>query len=323
MFRTALTPQPAPHSISLNHRLLTGGSCFADSIGKKLAAFKFTCLANPFGVIYNPHSIHKVFQYAIHRQVPPESTYLVSQGIHVNYDFHSSMGFLSLHELKKSLTDAIGTTHAFLKTANWLMITYGTSWVYSRTETGDIVANCHKMPSSLFQKELFTQKKFLESFESFYSDLLAFNPDIQVILTVSPVRHLTDTLELNSVSKAILRIGCDTVSKQYDRVHYFPAFELMLDDLRDYRFYKPDMIHPSSEAEEYIWHFFIKTFLDPSTQKFIASWNEILQALQHKPFHPASPAHQQFLKDTLKKLSSFSKQVTVDAEVEQLKKQLR
>ncbi|MDL5045705.1 GSCFA domain-containing protein [Oscillatoria amoena NRMC-F 0135] len=322
MFRTTLTSHRSKHPITLKHRLLTAGSCFAESIGNKLSESKFTCATNPFGVIYNPHSIHKALRYAIHNQVPPDHTYLESQGINLNYDFHSSVGALNPAELKKNLADTIRTTHSFLKNTSWLMITYGTSWVYFRKETGDIVANCHKMPSALFQKELFTQKKLLESFESFYKDLLAFNPDIRIILTVSPVRHLNDSLELNSVSKAILRIGCHTLSEGFNRVHYFPAFELMMDDLRDYRFYKADMIHPSAEAEKYIWEYFAESYFDEPTQKFVTEWRSLLQALQHKPFHTASPAHQQFIKETLKKMESFNSLVNVDAEVEQLKKQL-
>ena len=322
MFRTTLTPHPSHHPITLNHRLLTAGSCFADAIGNKLIAYKFTCSANPFGVIYNPHSIHKALRYAIHNQMPPDHTFLTHQEIHLNYDFHSAIGALNLPDLKKKLSDTIGASHTFLKNTHWLMITYGTSWVYSLKETGTIVANCHKMPSYLFQKELFTQKKFLESFELLYKDLIAFNPDIRIILTVSPVRHLNDSLELNSVSKAILRIGCHTLSEAFDRIHYFPAFELMMDDLRDYRFYKADMIHPSDEAQEYIWQHFSNTFFDQSTQAFIAGWKTVLQALQHKPFHPASTAHQQFLKESLKKLESFSSLVNITSEAEQLKKQL-
>ncbi len=322
MFRTELTPKQAGISITRKHKLLTTGSCFADSIGSSLEAYKFNCLTNPFGVMYNPHSIHKALRYAIHNQVPAEHTYLLNQNIHLNYDFHSAFGSLHKNTLVKNLTETIGATHYFLKNCNWLLLTYGTAWVYSRTDTGDIVANCHKMPSSLFQKELFTQKKFLESFESFYKELSALNPTINLILTVSPVRHLKDSLELNSVSKAILRLACHTLSILYDRVFYFPAFEIMLDDLRDYRFYKPDMIHPSAEAEAYIWQKFLNTFVDEPTRQFVAEWNAVLSAIRHKPFHAASPAHQQFIKETIIKLEAFSNTINVDEELELLKRQL-
>lgn len=272
--------------------------------------------------MYNPYSIHNVLVYTIHNQLPPEHTFLTSQGIHLNYHFHSTFGSLTSSELRKALTQRIGSAHYFLKDTNWLMITYGTSWVYTRKDTGEIVANCHKVPSSEFEKELYTQKKFIESFDALQRQLLAFNPQLNIILTVSPVRHIKDTLEMNTVSKAILRLGCHTLSELYENVYYFPSYELMMDDLRDYRFYKPDMIHPSTEAEEYIWHYFEKTYFDETTRTFIADWRDLLQALQHKAFHPASSAHQHFVKETLMKLERFSAMVNVEAEREQLKKQL-
>jgi hypothetical protein len=323
MFRTELTPQPSGTQLNLSEPLLSAGSCFADSIGSRLSTYKFNCLSNPFGIIYHPHAIHKALQYAICNQMPAEHTYLVNQGIHLNYDFHSSFSALDRETLQKKLNETIATTHAFLKKTNWLVLTYGTAWIYSHKETGHTVANCHKMPSSLFRKELVTQKKLLESFETFYTDLAAFNPTINIILTVSPVRHLKDSLELNSVSKAVLRITCHTLSNVYDRVHYFPAFELMLDDLRDYRFYKPDMIHPSEEAETYIWQKFIDCFADEPTRKFINEWTNVLNAIRHKPFHPASESHQQFLKATIKKVEAYGKTVPVERELELLKKQLQ
>jgi hypothetical protein len=323
MFRTELIPQQSGTHLKLSEQLLTTGSCFADSIGSRLNTYKFKCLANPFGTLYHPHAIHKALRYAIHNQVPAEDTYLVNQGIHLNYDFHSSFGAMNRADLKKMLAETIEATHHFLKKTNWLLLTYGTAWGYTRTETGDMVANCHKMPSSVFQKELVTQKKLLESFESYYTDLTTFNPNINIILTVSPVRHLKDSLELNSVSKAILRIACHTLSRLHERVHYFPAFELMMDDLRDYRFYKPDMIHPAEEAETYIWQKFIDCFADESTRKFINEWTDVLKAIRHKPFHPASESHQQFLKATIKKVEAFGKTVPVERELELLKKQLQ
>lgn len=322
MFRTTLTPHPSRKRIAHKDRILTIGSCFSDAIGTTLSTYKFSCSSNPFGAIYNPTSIHKILLYAIHNQLPPDHTFLTSQGVYLNYDFHSTFGSLSSSELRKALTESIGSIHYFLKETNWLLITYGTSWVYTRKDTGDIVANCHKMPSTGFEKELYTQKKFIESFEALLQQLRAFNPHINIILTVSPVRHIKDTLEMNSVSKAILRLGCHTLSELHENVHYFPSYELMMDDLRDYRFYKPDMIHPSTEAEEYIWQKFTETYFDEPTRSFIADWRDLLQALQHKAFHPTSSAHQQFVQETLKKLERFSGLVNVDAEREQLKKQL-
>ena len=252
-FRTVVSNSLSKHKLSLEDKILTMGSCFAHAIGVRLLTNKFQALANPLGVIYNPHSIHKALRNTIFNEPPPDHTFLQHHDVHLNYDFHSEFSSLKKDNLISHLTETIGSVHHFSNSTCWLMITYGTAWVYERTDTGEIVANCHKMPGKLFSKSLLTQQKITESFEEFYKDLKAFNPAIRIILTVSPVRHLKDTLELNSVSKSMLRITCHALSEMYDDVEYFPAYEIMMDDLRDYRFYKPDMIHPSEEAENYIW----------------------------------------------------------------------
>jgi hypothetical protein len=179
------------------------------------------------------------------------------------------------------------------------------------------------MPASGFTKSLLSQKKVLESFEEFYRDLKAFNPKCKLILTVSPVRHLKDTLSLNQVSKSVLRLACQTITETYSDAYYFPSYEIMLDDLRDYRFYKPDMIHPSEEAEAYIWDKFSGCYFDNPTKAFIEKWKPIHTALQHKAFHPGSSAHQTFLSKTLAQLEELSGTVNVDQEIALVKQQLK
>lgn len=323
MFRTELTPHKSPAPVHLQHALLTIGSCFSETIGNRLTENKFNCRANPFGVIYNPHSIHQALRYAVNNQLPPDHTFFSNHDIHLNYEFHSSFGSLSSSAMRTRLAETIGSIHQFLKKADWLMVTYGTAWIYIRKDTGDIVANCHKMPPVHFQKELFTQKKLIDSFEGFYKELKIFNPGVHIILTVSPVRHVKDSLELNSVSKSVLRLACHTLSELHNDVFYFPAYELLLDDLRDYRFYQPDMLHPSAEAEEYIWQKFSETFFDDAARSFLREWKPILQALRHKPFHPASKAHRHFVQQTIRKLETLKAMVNVEAELAQLKDQLQ
>ncbi len=321
-FRTIVSPSISTLKVCLNDRFITIGSCFADVVGNYLRHFKIEVSANPFGTLYNPASIHKVLKYAIHNENAPEPNFLQNQDIHLNYDFHSEFSALEKEVLKNRLRDCILMTHQNLANANYLIITYGTAWVYERVDTGELVANCHKMPAKLFTKSLLTQKKIMESFDAFFYDLKKLNPNIKIILTVSPVRHLKDTLELNSVSKSILRTACHTLTETYSDVEYFPAYEIMMDDLRDYRFYKSDMIHPSEDAEEYIWQKFINTYIDDSTKQFFEKWSSIQSALAHKPFHPTSIAHQQFLKSTLHKLEELRSIVNVDAEINRIKTQL-
>jgi hypothetical protein len=321
-FRTPLDIVPAKAKISLSDKILTIGSCFSDTIGQQLQAFKMTCLVNPFGTIYNPCSIHKVLSYGALRQDAKEHSFLDRQGIFLNYDFHSTFSSTDLVELQTTITHKISGAHTFLKNAQWIIITYGTSFVYERTATNEIVANCHKMPQTLFTKEMLTQKKIIESFDTVYVQLKSINPNVRLILTVSPVRHLKDTIELNSVSKAVLRIACHTLAEQHSDVEYFPSYEIMMDDLRDYRYYKQDMIHPSDVAEKYIWEKFAQQYFDDPLKSFLTRWKEIQTALAHKPFHAASTEHQKFLRETIKKLNELKTLVRVEEEIALLSSQL-
>ena len=167
-----------------------------------------------------------------------------------------------------------------------------------------------------------TQNKILESFDETYRAVKIFNSDIRIIITVSPVRHLKDTLELNSVSKSILRLTCHTLTELYDDVEYFPAYEILLDDLRDYRFYSSDLIHPTSDAIDYIWKKFIAHYFDLETKIFLEEWEEITKALTHKPFQPTSQAHQDFLKETLKRLHELKLKVNVEEEIKSINAQI-
>ena len=276
---------------------------------------KFSVSTNPFGTVYNPISIHKLLLQSVHNHPSLEHTYLQNQDQMLNYDFHSEFTGTSKHQLETKIKEAIGNTRHFLKSTKYLLLTYGTSWVYERLDTNEVVANCHKMPAQQFKKSLLTQKKILESFDEMYRAVKIFNSDIKIILTVSPVRHLKDTLELNSVSKSILRMTCHTLAELYDDVGYFPAYEILLDDLRDYRFYSSDLIHPTADAIDYIWRKFTASYFDLETKIFLDEWQEIVKAISHKPFQPSSQSHQIFLKETLSRLQELKSKVNVEEEI--------
>lgn len=321
-FRTVLNLPPAPFQIGLKDAVFTTGSCFSDNIGLLFNTHKFRVSINPFGTTYNPISIHKALLYAIRNEVPPKDTYGDLNDTHFNYDFHSSLSTLDRGLLEKNIERTIQLAHEFLKSTKVLLITYGTSWVFERNDTHEIVSNCHKMPASNFTRSLLTQKRILESFELLHKELKELNPALKIILTVSPVRHIKDTLELNAVSKSILRLTCHTLSELYSEVAYFPAYEIVLDDLRDYRFYDRDLLHPSPEAIQYIWDLFGQRYFSPDTQQFIKKWDELTKALNHKPFHPTSTSHQQFLKRLSQQLEELKGLVNVDKEMAQVRKQL-
>lgn len=321
-FRTTVHINPSPYSVNLKHHIYTIGSCFADAIGSRLENYKFDTLANPFGVVYNPHSLHKLLEYAIQNKKPDADTFLQQSDVHLNYDFHSELSALNKAELETHIQARIFQSHEFLSKADWLLITYGTAWVYARKDNGKVVANCHKLPADNFEKILLSQKRIIESFQQLFEKLKKLNPKIKIILTVSPVRHMKDTFQLNNVSKSVLLLSCHTLSQLYDDVQYFPAYEIMMDELRDYRFYKPDMLHPSEEAENFIWEKFIETYAGEKTKAFITKWKGILASLQHKAFHRTSSAHQQFLKKTLEILEELKYEVNVDKEISIIKSQL-
>jgi GSCFA family len=320
--RTWLKPGVSKHTLTLTASMVTVGSCFAEAMGTRLAMHKIKTLNNPFGVIYNPYSIHKAIKYALFNEVIPELTFLESDGIELSYDFHSSIFGSDRASLRKTLTNIIGASHHFIKGAGTMILTYGTAWVYERKDGGEIVANCHKMPSDHFNRSLLTEQKITESFQELYTHLKSFNPRCAIILSVSPVRHMKETIEGNSVSKAVLRSACNRISSNYPDVDYFPAFEIMIDDLRDYRFYQRDMVHPTEEAEDYIWDIFIERYFDAATMEFFRQWDDIRAALNHRPFHPESASHQAFLKETIRKLEELRNRVNIDAEIALLTRQL-
>jgi hypothetical protein len=321
-FRTIVRIVPSTYKIALNHRILTVGSCFSDAIGGQLLKNKFSVSINPFGVLYNPPAIHQVINYAVLDERPFVGHYIQNDDIHLNFDLHSSFAALKKEELEEKSRDAISAAHDFIKKSGFLLITYGTAWVYTHKQTGRIVANCHKQPSHMFEKSLLNSGQIIESFSLMHNALKKNNPKIKIILTVSPVRHLKDTLQLNSVSKAVLRQACHGICETHSDVEYFPAYEIMQDDLRDYRFYKSDMIHPTEQAEEYIWNRFTETYMDSKSVEFIKQWQSILPALHHRPFHPASSGHQIFLRQTLHKLEQLKGIVDVDEEIHSIRMQL-
>jgi hypothetical protein len=321
-FRTIVRTAPSDNKIEHKNSVFTIGSCFADAIGGRLNNSKFRVLSNPFGVAYNPISIHKAVLYALKNEMPLDHTFLTRHDLHFNYDFHSSLWAADKRSLTELLGNAIGTSHYFLQSATHMLITYGTAWAYSRNDSGEMVNNCHKIAAAEFTKTLLSEKEIVDSFNRLFKEVKKFNPALKFIVTLSPVRHVKDTLELNSVSKAVLRSACHTIAHTLRDVEYFPAYEMMMDDLRDYRFYKSDMLHPSEVAEDYIWENFMATYFNAETLKLVHDWNAIQSSLKHKPFHPQSQSHQQFLKTTLKKLDELKTKIDVETEVATIQSQL-
>jgi GSCFA family len=320
-WKTDLILPPSLHPFGLSDSIFTIGSCFAETMGKRFAEEKFKILVNPFGTLYNPISIHHSLKSVIQIEMPADHNYLINQEVHYNYQFHSSFSSLDKIGLEEKIKQSLSIANGFLRASNYLIITYGSAFAYRRKETNELVANCHKMPSSNFSKELLSIDELTNSFTTIYNQLKSFNPALKIILTVSPVRHLKDTHELNSVSKSTLRLLCHQLVEKFG-VDYFPAYEIMMDDLRDYRFYKTDRIHPTEEAEGYIWGKFAEKYFDQSAKDFLETWKEIKTAMAHSPSYPTIASHQTFLKSVLKKLQVISTKVNVSREINLVRSQL-
>ncbi len=317
--RTELTVSAGPWSLDIGDPVLTLGSCFAHSIGQRFFSHKFRAVVNPFGTTYHPLAIHRLLDYSIFKEYPAPHTYLTNQDTTYTYDLHSSFGGRSRENLELEVNNKINEVHDALKNCRVLILTYGTAWVYERKDTGEPVANCHRMHASLFTKRLTSTQEIVDSFRKTNEALLKINPGIKVILTLSPVRHLKDTIPMNSVSKSIVRVACHELSEALDQVDYFPAYELLMDDLRDYRFYKEDLIHPTPLAEQYIWEKFSTAYFSPSAMNFIKKWEAIQLSLLHRPVHPESKAYQQFLTKSLHQLEELRSVVDVEREIQELK----
>ena len=318
-FRTDLDITPSSIKINLQDRVLLIGSCFTNNIGDQLVRNKFSALVNPLGTIFNPLSINKLLCSSLGDRAKIEEGYGINGDIHFHYDFHSQFSSTDKNQLETKIAESLNKTADFIKSTKWLIITWGTAFVYENLNNKDIVANCHKMPASNFNKRLLTQEEIVTDFEKLISQLPA---DIQIILTISPVRHTKDTIELNSVSKSVLRLSSHVLKNSYSNVHYFPSFEIMMDDLRDYRFYASDMLHPNDVAIDFIWDKFLSTYFDETTKEFLVEWKKISNSLKHRPFNPTSADHQKFLIDIKDALNKLSAQVDVKEELKIINQQL-
>ncbi|GHB78352.1 GSCFA domain-containing protein [Persicitalea jodogahamensis] len=317
---TEVSVLPLDWQISHQTEVFTIGSCFAEVLGNQLIDNKFPVLSNPFGTIFNPYSIAKVLTMALDGKYPNEELYTQnSDGIWRHYDFHSSFLGNSQEELADKLLDTLAKVREFLQSTEVLVVTFGTAYVYRYRSNLSLVANCHKTPQSAFVKELLGY----EQLQNTWGDLIRrLRTSRKVILTVSPVRHTRDTLSLNQVSKAVLRLLCHRLSEQYKNVSYFPSYEIMMDELRDYRFYKEDLIHPSALAEKLIFQKFSDAYISEESRGTMESWQAVQKMIAHRPFQNQTSSYQTHLQATLEKLNELAEQISVEEEIQNIKEKL-
>lgn len=295
-FRTSIPLETQHNSINYSSTIVFLGSCFSENIFSKMAHYKFTAFSNPFGVLFHPIAIESLIIQAVkNKKITAADIFYFNECWHY-FNASYSMSTISKPKLLFNLNEAIKTTNTFLHKATHIVITLGTSWVYRFIEENKIVANCHKIPQKKFLKELLTITQIVSSIKKSITLLKSINPTINILLTVSPVRHLKDGFVENSLSKAHLLTAIHEVIKDEKDTYYFPSFEIMNDDLRGYRFYEQDMVHPNKIAIDYIWELFKKKWICTTAYQTMKQVNEVQKALQHKPFNGNSTKHKQFLK---------------------------
>jgi hypothetical protein len=295
-----------PKPIRFQEAVLGMGSCFAERIGSRLAAYPMDVLINPFGTTYQPEAIARQLEMAL--QHPPAvdfTGFLEREGLHFHFDAYTGVYAHSQSELEEILLARMAITRDFLLKSQHLILTFGTAFQYILKSENRPVANCHKVPAKQFNKTLRQVHEMLERCLPVLEQIRSLNPELQIILTVSPVRHTREGLSENMLSKSMLRVLCHLLSEKLANTWYFPAYEMMLDELRDYRFYDRDLIHPNELAEDIIWERFATQAFDTPTLAHAQTLDEIHRDLQHDLKHPESSAARRFLEAIAEKIDAF------------------
>ncbi len=310
-FRTNILLEKERNQIDYDANLLLIGSCFSENISKKLDSYKFSVTSNPFGILFNPKAIENLVTKAINlTDYTEKDLFFLNERWHC-FDAHSDLSSVDKNELLANLNSAIKKTHKDLSKSTHIVITLGTSWIYRFIETDSLVGNCHKVPQKKFLKELLSVEEVISSLEKTCTLIKDVNPTVNIIFTVSPVRHLKDGFVENSRSKSHLISAVQQITDKRERIFYFPSYEIMLDDLRDYRFYKNDMVHPNDTAINYIWEQFQQVWINKSSENIMKMVDTIQKGLAHKPFNKNSKQHQEFLKDLAQKKLDLEKKYNI------------
>lgn len=293
--------------LRINHqtKILLFGSCFAENIGKQLLENKFSVNVNPFGVLYNPASIAQAIEMLQQNRIFTEDDIFNHQGVYRTYFHHSVFSSPDKDSFLKTINETREKASADLKEAEVLLVTFGTAYVFNLKDREKVVANCHKQPSNIFDRYKLSVSEIVFSWTKLIEESLKINPDLKILFTVSPIRHWKDGAHNNQLSKAVLLLAIDELMNKFSNLYYFPSYEIVLDELRDYRFYAEDMIHPNDVAIQYIWDIFTATYLDEETRKLCVEWQNISRAIGHRPFNEETEEHKQFLKQTLLKVKSL------------------
>lgn len=306
-FQTQIPIPKSDFPIDYNAKLLSLGSCFAENMGNKFEYFKFSISINPFGIIFNPISLEKLIVRSLHKKYfTLNDIFFHNEAWHC-YEVHSELSNSDKEVFLKTLNQLIDSTNQHINTLTHCLITLGTSWVYRHVETNQIVANCHKVPQKEFVKELLSIPQIETSLKNIIEEISTVNPNCKFIFTVSPVRHIKDGFVENNISKAHLISALHSSNFQLLTSNYFPSYEIMMDELRDYRFYTEDMLHPNQTAIDYIWIKFFENYVAEKEFGTMQNVCDIQKALHHRPFNPNSESHLKFLENLNQKINTLVK----------------
>ena len=294
--------------IDYSSRIVSLGSCFAENMGEKFDFFKFQNTTNPFGIIFNPVSIEKIIYRAINLNYFTEDDLFFHNELWHCYEVHSDLSNENKEDFLLNLNQILKETKHQLTNVTHIIITYGTSWVYKLKSSGTIVANCHKVPQNQFDKEILSVEEIEKSIQNTLDLIQKVNPNCNVIFTISPVRHLKDGFVENQRSKAHLITALHTSISHLPTSMYFPSFEIQMDELRDYRFYAQDMLHPNQVAIDYIWERFCESTITEEVTPIMQEVASIQKGMAHRPFHPQSISHTKFLQNLSEKAAQLNAQ---------------
>ena len=311
-----------PFSLSRSDRVFTVGSCFAKHMADRLVHYKFSCASNSYGTLFHPIPLLQNLSDALKQVEIDEDLFLERDETAFHYSCHSSVWAESKNDLKKKFQDLQLSVAKELKESKLLILTFGSAFLYQLV-SGKPVANCHKQPKNTFTKGLSSSEEIQNVFHSFYTELKKQNPKIQIVLTVSPVRHIRDGVHENNLSKSTLLLACDAIQNTFEDLHYFPAYEIVMDELRDYRFYEKDRVHPNDEALAYVWDKFAEAILTKESLKLNRDLDKLFLSINHKAFIETSMAHQRFLQKTMASALVLNEKVDLKEEIKELKKRLQ
>lgn len=302
-FRTEVHTPPTDLRIDYRSGSLLMGSCFTESIGSKMQEMHFPADVNPFGICYNPSSVSRNLWTLFDGRELKKPDLHHHNDLWFSFDHHGEFSHPDPDTCLKSINDRIQTSHEKLKTTGNLILTWGTAWVFVHRDTTNVVSNCHKVPAEKFQRYLLTVTQIVDTYTKLFARIQKELPDLKVILTVSPVRHWNDGAEMNTVSKSTLAIAAYQLSQRFSYCEYFPAYEIAMDDLRDYRFYGDDLVHPNSQMVSYIWEKFSGAYFDAETRTISANLQKIVAARNHRPFHPESKQYLDFCRKQIESIT--------------------